>query len=246
MIMKMLFGSLRLNEFLGYCGEIVSFLKSMDKEGLQIKTAIDSFDLNYEKAIEVANRNRSSQFTEWLQERDHRRDESFIAFRNLVEANLHRKTDAIVDAADKLSRIIRSHGWSLQRESRAEQSAKMASLIKELALPENVGLVTALSATEWYQDMLDDNAAFLQLLEDKTVAEASEANYDTLAVYKDLRVSCERLFEGIEVLNRIIPNEKYNEMENFINDCTQRYLTAVKVRKTKNENAKEEIKEQEA
>ena len=36
-----------------------------------------------------------------------------------------------------------------------------------------------------------------------------------------------------------MPNPKYDAMENFINDCTQRYLTAVKARITKSENAKE-------
>ncbi len=240
MMIKMLFGSLRLNEFLSYCGEILNFLKSVDKEGLQINTAIDGVELNYEKAIEVANRNRTSQFTDWLQKNDHRRDESFIAFRNLIEANTHRKSDEIVEASGILSRIIRSHDWSLQRKSRSEQSAKMASLVKELSSSENASLIARLSATEWYQDMLDDNTEFLQLQEDKTVADASEADYDTLEVYKDLRIRCEQLLEGIEVLNRIAPNVKYDEMEKFINDCTQRYLTAVKARKTKTKNEKEE------
>ncbi|WP_421919304.1 DUF6261 family protein [Marinifilum sp.] len=240
MIIKLTSSMLRLNEFLSYCSEINAFLKTLDKEGLQINPLIDEFAKKYEKAIEVANRARSSQYTELLKERDHRRDESYLAFRNLIEASSHRKDASIVKKAGNVLRTIKSHGWSLQLAGRAEQSAKMASLIKELSSAENTELLAALSATDWYQDMLDDNSAFLQLQEDKTKAEASEEDYDTFEVYKELQVCCEQLFDSIEVLNRIAPNEKYDQMEAFINDCTKRYQTLAKTRTTKNENAKEE------
>ncbi|WP_321515917.1 DUF6261 family protein [Marinifilum fragile] len=247
MIEQMNFSKLHLNEFLSYCGEISTYLKSIDKEGLQIVSAIDQFAARYELAVAVSNRARSSKFTDMLKAKDHRRDESFLAFRNLVEACSHRKNATTAEKAESLLRIIRSHGWSLQIESRADQSAKMASLIKELSSAENTSLIEQLSATDWYQDMVDDNAEYLKQQEDKTVAESSETEYDTLEVYKNLRVSCEQLFEGIEVLNRIAPNDKYDQMEAFINDCTQRYQTIVKTRTTKNENAKEEqTQEQEA
>jgi hypothetical protein len=249
MIIKLVFSMLRLNEFLSYCGEIIAFLKAMDKEGLQIDTIIDGFDSNYEKAIEIANRNRSSRFTELLKEKDHRRDESYIAFRNMIEACTHRKSADLAKTAENLCVLLRSHDWSLQRLGRAEQSAKLASLAKELSSVENTQALASLSATEWYQDLLDDNAAFLQLQEDKTKAQASEEDYDSLEVYKELKLACEQLFESIEVLNRIAPNEKYTEMINFINDCTQRYQAIAKTRSTKNENAKEvseETEEQEA
>ncbi|WP_321310810.1 DUF6261 family protein [Marinifilum fragile] len=166
---------------------------------------------------------------------------------NLVEASTHRKDVSVAKHAETLLGIIKSHGWSLQLGGRAVQSAKMASLVKELSSAENTSLIEQLSATDWYQDMVDDNAEYLKLQEDKTVAESSETEYDTLGVYKELRVSCEQLFEAIEVLNRIAPNEKYNQMVAFINDCTQRYQTIMKTRTTKNENAKEEqTQEQEA
>ncbi len=165
----------------------------------------------------------------------------------MVEASTHRKDVSVAKHAETLLGIIKSHGWSLQLGGRAVQSAKMASLVKELSSAENTSLIEQLSATDWYQDMVDDNAEYLKLQEDKTVAESSETEYDTLGVYKELRVSCEQLFEAIEVLNRIAPNEKYNQMVAFINDCTQRYQTIMKTRTTKNENAKEEqTQEQEA
>jgi hypothetical protein len=247
MIEQMNFSKLHLNEFLSYCGEISTYLKSIDKEGLQIVPVIDQFAVRYELAVKVSNRSRSSKFTHLLKGNDHRRDESFLAFRNLVEACSHRKDAIFAEKAESLLRIIRSHGWSLHTKGRASQSAKMASLVKELSSVENTSLIADLAATDWYQDMVDDNTEYLKLQEDKTVAESSEADYDTLEVYKELRISCEQLFEGIEVLNRIAPNEKYDQMEAFINDCTQRYQTIVKTRTTKNENTKEEqTEEQEA
>ena len=239
MIVKMNFGKLRLSEFLSYCGELLAFLKGADKENLQLDTAVSTLDQKYELAIEVANRTRSSQYTVLLKDKDHRRDDSFLALRKYLEACMHRKDATIALNADKLLRIFRSHGWSLQSKGRAEQSAKMVSLIKELNLAENTALITSLTATDWYQDMVDDQAAYLQLQEDRTLEEASQTDYDTLEVYKELRISCEQIIEGIEVLNRMMPDPKYDAMENFINDCTQRYLTAVKARITKSENAKE-------
>ena len=239
MIINMFFTKLLLNELLSYCGEIIAYLKGADKEGLQLDAVVTSLDQKYELAIEVSNRTRSSQYTEQLKVKDHRRDESYLALRKYLEACIHCKDVAIAQAAGKLLSIFRSHGWSLQLEGRAVQSAKLTSLIKELNLPENTTLMTTVAATNWYKGLRDDQADFLQLQEDRTLAEASETEYVTLEVYKELRISCEQLFASIEVLNRIAPNTKYDEMGSFINDCTQRYLTAAKTRITKSENTKE-------
>lgn len=234
MISKMLFSSLRLDEFLSYCGEINSYLKSFDKKDIQIRPAIDKFDLNYNEAIETAHRERTNKFTDLLLKRDHRRDESFIAFRDLMNANTHREEERIADAAIQICRIIRSHGWSLQKDSRAVQSAKMASLSMELSKPENKILIATLNATEWYREMVENNKVFNQTVHKKAEANANEKEYDTIIIYKELRNSCEELFESIEVLHRMFPNEKYVQMAEFINSCSEQHLIFASTRKTKN------------
>lgn len=239
----MYFSLLQLNDLLGYSNEINTYLQTADMEGLQITTAVNKLSGNVEKGLSAANRTKSSQYTERLRFFDHRRDESFIAFRNLMEASTHRKGDSLVQAAEQICRSIRSHNWSLFSRGYKIQSAKMASLIKELNEPVNLELIARLSADVWYADMIEDNTAFNQLNEDKSLAGQSEVDYDTEDVYKNVRIACEELFEAIEVLNRIAPNEKYTTMAQFINECTQKYLTVVRSRNTKNENAKTEVTE---
>lgn len=236
----MFFSMLRLNELLGYGNEINAYLKTIDSEGLQIASAIEKLNKNVEKALAASNRAMSSQFTDQLHDFDIRRDESFVAFRNLMEASTHRKDEAVANAADKLCRIIRSHNWLLYHEGLKMQSAKMASLTQELDLEENQALIAILNATTWYTDMVDDNAAYNQLNEVKGKAKIDQIHYNTEEVYKALRFACEELFEAIEVLNRISPNEKYEEMAKFINNCTQKYTTVARTRKTRNENANTE------
>lgn len=246
MFIKMIFSLLRINEFIGYCNEIKTYLASIEMEGLQLNTSVGKLNLKQEEALAASNRSRSSQFTHWLHELDHRRDESFVAFRNLMEANTHRKDEALVTAADKMCRIIRGHGWSLQVKGVKVQSAKMASLIKELELDENKAVIATLSADAWYQDMVDDNAAYNKLNEERAKAKGNQVDYDTEEVYKALRVACEELCDAIEVLNRISPNAKYVEMANFINGCTQKYMTAARSRQTKSEKADSALEENEA
>jgi len=122
----------------------------------------------------------------------------------------------------------------------------MASFTKELDLDENQALIAILKANSWYKDMVEDNTAYNQLNEDKIKAKTSQVDYDTDVVYKDLRLACGELFEAIEVLNRISPNEMYLEMAKFINDCIQKYMVAAYSRKTKNKNANTEVIETEA
>ena len=246
MFIKMIFSWLRINEMLGFCNEIVRFLQSIDMEGLQVGPAVEKLSVKYQEALKVSNRSRSSAYTDMLLEQDSRRDESFLAFRNLMEASTHRKDEAIASAAETICRIIRAHGWSLHADGQKVQSAKMASLQKELELPENQELILHLGADSWYRDMMEDNVAYNELKEDKTKAKASAADYDTNEVYKELRLACVELFDAIEVLNRITPNGKYVEMANFINDCTQKYSIAARTRKTKNENAAAETAATEA
>jgi len=234
MVSKMLFSLLRLDEFLSYCGEINSYLKLVNKKDLQISSAIDKFDLSYNEAIETAHRERTNEYTDLLLKRDHRRDESFIAFRDFMNASIHREDKSIAEAATQICRIIRSHGWSLQKDSRAVQSAKMASLSFELSKPENKMLILTLQATEWYQEMLDNNIIFDELMAEKAEIKANKKEYDTIAIYKDLRNSCDELFESIEVLHRMFPNEKYVHMSEFINSCSNEHLRLARTRKAKN------------
>jgi len=246
MFIKMIFSLLHINEFIGYCNEIKTFLASIEMEGLQLNAPVEKLNLKLEKALMASNSTRSSQFTNWLHEKDHRRDESFVAFRKLMEAYTHRKDVALVTAADKMCRIIRGHGWTLYAGGQKVQSAIMASLIKELELDENKALIATLSADAWYKDMVDDNAAYNQLNEERAKAQGSKLNLDTVEVYKGLRFACEELCETIEVLNRISPNEKYLGLANFINACTQKYMSAARSRQTKSEKADSALEENEA
>tara|TARA_R110001583_G_scaffold47395_7_gene148476 strand:+ start:5861 stop:6595 length:735 start_codon:yes stop_codon:yes gene_type:complete len=243
MILKVIYSLLRTNELLGLCNEIKIYLKSLSLEGLNLDASIEKFTQKHDEALEASNRSRSSQYTNQLREKDTRRDESFIAFRNYIEACTHRKDEATVNLAEKICRIIRSHGWILYNNGAKVQSAKMASLTKELELEENKLLITALAADAWYTDMVLDNNAYNQLKEDRSVAESNQRDFDTVALYKDLRVVSDELFETIEVMNRISPDAKYVEIANFINDCTKKYAVAARTRKTKSANS--ELEEQE-
>ncbi len=243
---KMIFGLLRINEMLGYSNEIKTYLAASGLEALPIKPLVDKFVTNQEEALAASNRNRSSKYTQLLRDKDTRRDESFIAFRNLMEANTHRSNESTVAAADVICRIIRAHGWTLYAEGKKVQSAKMASFVKELNLDENQASIASLKANAWYNEMVEDNASYSQLLEEKAKVEGGEIDYDIESVHKNLRLSIDELFETITVMNRIAPDPKYLEIAKFCNDCTQKYIVAVKSRKTKNAKADNETVETEA
>ncbi|MDQ1770221.1 hypothetical protein GQR60_14590 [Labilibaculum sp. A4] len=239
MIKKMYFSLLRLNELLGYFNEIITYLIGADLEGLQITSPVEKLNNKVGEALAAANRTTASGFTERIRQLDNRRDESFVAFRNFMEASTHRRDEAIANAAEQICRIIRTHNWSLYSRGYKIQSAKMASLLKELNQSENQALILQLEAASWYSEMLEDNNAFNQQSEEKSIAKNEEIDYDTQEIYKSARLACEELFEAIEVLNRIAPNEKYNAIAKFINECNQKYLTVARSRKTKNANAAE-------
>jgi hypothetical protein len=243
MLKKMYFSMLQLNELLGYCNEINTHLQTTDLTDLQINGATEKLNVSLGKSLAVANKTQSSQFTERLRLADVRRDESFIAFRNLMEASTHRRVESVVKTADHICRIIRSHSWTLYARGYKVQSAKMASLIKELDLTVNQEMIGQLKANSWYADMVEDNKAFNQLNEEKNLSENSDTDSDSEEMYKNVRIACEELFEAIEVLNRIAPNVKYTAMAQFINECTQKYMVVVRSRKTKSENAQTEITE---
>ena len=245
MFIKMIFSFLRINELLGYCNEIKMFLSSLNLEALPVKDPAEQLSLKLEKALAASNRSRPSEYTEWLNVNDHRRDESFLAFRNLMEAFTHRKDESMLTAAEKIILIIKGHGWTLQSGGKKVQSAKMASLVKELSSEENQALITSLLANDWYQDMVDDNTVYDQMLEERSNTNNKQVVYDMSTVYQELQTACEELFEAVEVLNRISSDAVYTQIATFSNDCTQRYLAAARTRRTKNENSASEEPEAE-
>lgn len=102
MFVKMIFSLLRVNELLGYCNEIKTFLSSLNLEALPIKDAAAKLSTQVEQALAASNRNQASEYTEWLKEKDHRRDDSFLAFRGLMKAFTYRKEEDLLAAAEKL------------------------------------------------------------------------------------------------------------------------------------------------
>ncbi|MCT4601791.1 MAG: DUF6261 family protein [Marinifilum sp.] len=240
LLIKMIFRLLRIDELISYCGELVAYLVTADTEGLQLESAISDLEANYQKSVKVVHTSRGSEYTEELKLKDQRRDESFIAFRTYIEANLHRKDQVTVDAAKKISDIIRDNGWSLHRTNRSTQSSKMASLTHRLSEPECRVWINQLGGSDWYQDMVDDNQGYLDTQKEKTRVESAKEDYVAMEVYKKLQVCCEELFEAIEVLHRVTGNNKYVPIAEFINDCTQRYMTVAQARETKKNNNKEE------
>ncbi|RUT79006.1 DUF6261 family protein [Ancylomarina longa] len=240
MIKNMLLSMLRVNELLAYSREIISRVKPLRVEGLQIMETIDTFDSKLQMALHVANGKRTNDYTHLLHESDHRRDESYLAFRNSMEAATHCKDQVKAQKAANICEIIRGHGWSLHVKGQKVQSSIMASLFKDLSQEERKLDIVDLGAESYYQDLIDDCAAYDSLLEKRDSESKGKKNPENEQVYKELRVSCEQFFEALEVLNRVAPQAQYVEMIEIVNQCTDKYMIDLRSRKTRSEHVVEE------
>jgi hypothetical protein len=84
----------------------------------------------------LMNRERSSEFTTIMLEKDRIRDEEFMAFRHYVNAYTKKRTPELKAAAQAIAKIIRKHGWTLYSLGNLQESMALDLLFQDLDKPE--------------------------------------------------------------------------------------------------------------
>ena len=243
MLEKIVFSLLRVSDLISYNRDVLEAVTPLSDESLAIHKSILNLEEHFQKALKASNSAKGSKFTKLLMEKDRLRDRSFLGFRFAAEAYTYSNDEVKAAKAEVVCEVLSNHGWSLHNSGRKKESGLLASLVQELNETENKQYLVDLGLETWFNNMVADADAFNALVLEKEDAEREEKNEDHTEVYKELREACDQYFDDLEAINRLDPNEKYEQMIEKVNGFTKSYMTDLRARQTKKEN--EELEEEE-
>jgi hypothetical protein len=110
----------------------------------------------------------SSELTIEIKELDAERDRLYRGLSDGVKSALNHFSGAKREAARKLERVLKHYG-DVPRESLSAETAIIYDVLRELAKPENLALVTLLELTAWLAPLEEVNAALEDAMSERFV-----------------------------------------------------------------------------
>jgi len=162
------------------------------------------------------------------------RDDSYIGFREVVDAAKRRRNDKVQKAHEVIWPIIKKAGTMLYSEGYTQQSGKLKALFKELDKAKNQSYLAALNADGYYAELKQAEASF-QKLYDQRLNEEGKKDYPTLSEAKKATIPYMNiLLDAINILEVTAPGT-HTALIGKMNAITTEVMSTARARKTRKE-----------
>ena len=227
---------LHVNEEIGLYTKIGEVLRMQVTDESQLKPFLTKLDAAIAKAIEASSKERANFNTPAIQSCEKTRDTAFECFRDAAKTTSKSINATRAINAEYIVHLIRSVKWNLHRCGNKEQTALMQNLKDKLSTPEAQESIQKADLTEFYNDMLTTNDAYLAELDKRTQDKADKEDIDNEIAYKELREIGEKTFKAIEVVYMLNNEVVYKNIADKINVITEEYMAVGRSRRTRNNN----------
>ncbi len=205
----------------------------------KVTTLVENDNSEIKKSL---NRDSSSNYTEQLEAKDDERDDCFMGFRDYVKASMSRRKYGVKEAAEKLIKLIKKHGWTLYDSGYSEQSAKMELLIQDLKTEEAVNAILKIGGGMWYEDLANSHNEFEELYNKKLEEKTGEEIQLIRKAKRNLGRHLSILVDSLNILEEVTPNIT-NAISEPIDEAIKDVMATARARKTRKENNTEETEE---
>lgn len=185
----------------------------------------------YEKA--GSERQNNVEYTaEEKKELDNKRDATFGGLKGLATTFQNSSDPIQVAVAEKLERVIRKHGWTLDKEPYAKQSAGTRNLLAEIEKVFTAEELQAIYADSWVANLKTEQQAFedyaLNLNKGRAGKGVSQSD-----LKREMFVATDELLNYLPYLNKKVSDENINPLINNINKLIIDTNAIIKSRETK-------------
>lgn len=168
------------------------------------------------------------------------RDDTFIGFRDMIDAYKRRRDPEVIKAHEKLWYVIEKAGTMLYRLGYTEQSGKLEALFAEFDQAEYQEALTKLNVLDLYQELKQAQADFTDLYTQRLDVDAGR-NYPTLKQAKGQLVPhVNALLNAIDVLYET-DTETHQALVEKLNTITTQVMASARARKTRSMTQPEDL-----
>lgn len=203
--------------FLAHMTNVKNHLAKEDATSLGLEAVQSEFITALEEFEEALKPLQKSMLTEKIEEADNQRDKILVNFTQHCRTFVFFPEAEKSNSAKELLAEIDKFGKAPQDKPRAEQTAIINSLLKDLDTPTHKQNLSNIWATEWVKYLAQTNTEFEKLYNERTY----ETSGNEPGLSKKLRIktydSFKKLVQYINALATINGIEKYKNLIDNIN-----------------------------
>lgn len=226
-------------ELISTTDSILTILQPVTTEESFLQKLHDTLLQDIKELQSVLGRERGSETTQQLLEKDEFRDSNYVAFRDYVKACTKRPQAEVAQAAELIIAIIRKQGWTLYALSYPQESAALRMLFDDLSTPEATAAIQTIGAETWLNDLKNAQAAFDEMYQTKI----STAQAEDFPLLRDAKTKLGRdlaaLLESVRILTAMGNEDVFGPVVSKINEVIRDIMTTVRARKTREKNESE-------
>jgi hypothetical protein len=176
-------------------------------------------------------------YTEILEEKDVIRDKSFLAFRNYMESCTYRQKEGWAAAAEKITNVIRKHGWHASHMGYKAQSAALTSMIMELN-EQFLAEVDFLGGREWLTEMETAQKDFETVMMESISSQSAQSDVTLTDIRPKVINAFKSLISIIDLRQQIANNEGLTKAVGRVNELITQTMTPARAAVTRNQKNK--------
>ena len=170
------------------------------------------------------------------------RDDTFIGFRDMVDAYKRRRDETILAAYDKVWPVIEIAGTNLYSLGYTAQSGQLEVLFNELNKPEYTEAINTLGVTSLFEELKQNEINFSIKFKAR-LEEDTAKTYPTLGEAKKKAVPhVNILIEAIRILEEASPGSQ-EAVITAMNAATNEVMAVARARKTRSESPEDQPEE---
>lgn len=235
MIKSLPFRLLRRDEYFTFGQKVLDVLSDFNLDLLKLIPLQGRVKVAVENLDEALVKTSTKIYTISLADADERRDLAFLAFRyNLVACSKRLKPEWN-EAANLLIVTLRTYGWSLQTENYSTESSKLNNFVTDLEQkPKLKAAVELLQLTDWVNELKQSQLDFEASDKTRLELKASRSEIKTEDACLDIRKSCELLFQYINMMQELNPQDDFVVITRLLNEVIDEFTFTINQRKGKN------------
>jgi hypothetical protein len=234
---KIHFSYLKPEEILAFWYRLLALLQSLIPDDDYLAAIYNRLEEIAGKLSAALGVIRGSKYTIMLAERDGKRDQLFVGFRDYVNAFTYHFDELIVQAARLLQALIEVRGVTLYKYSYAAETSQLNGLFEDLKNPEAQQAIALIKAEFWVEALQQAQQDFEALYQQKVATEAGQDLPQINESKQELIRNLDRLLIYIESQAEI-KAEKYQPVVKKIDEVIADMMSSARARKSKRNESK--------
>ncbi len=185
-------------------------------------------------------RNKDSEYTDLLFNRDTIRDGTFVGLRDYVKAFSSNMDTTKAEAGKALVDIFQKRGWSLYREGYSAETSQLNLLISDLETTEAQTALAVINGQSWLDDLKTAQQDFETTYQEKIQAESEESFPLLKEARQKVTQYLDALLSYIEMQTQL-NGAGFAGVAEQIDEVTTDTTAIARARRTRSENGGEEV-----